>query len=101
MTLYICSKEEAAENAATIGASEARDPKHDKLNMEKLNALPGPLMARFCGDTYPWPVYDIDVQTGMMRIDVCGLLDVKHFGDVMELQDGNGDNHDPDQYWID
>jgi hypothetical protein len=71
----------------------------DLLNMQALNALPQPFMARFCGgDT--WPVYDIEVETGLMRIDVCGKLQVMLFADVMELTDCDGVKHDPDSFYL-
>lgn len=73
----------------------------DKLNMEALNALPQPLVARFCGDQMWWPIEDIDVQTGLMRIDVCGKLQVKEFCDVMEFNDADGGRHDPDDFYND
>lgn len=72
----------------------------DKLNMEAINALPHPLIARFCGGDR-WPVYDIDVETGLMRIDVCGLLQVKEFCEVMEIHDADGYEHDSDDFWLD
>ena len=71
----------------------------DKLDMSAINALPAPFYARFCGGDV-WPVYDIDVQTGLMRIDVCGLLQVKHFADVTEIRDADGDTHDSDDFWL-
>lgn len=72
----------------------------DKLNMTAINGLPHPLAARFCGDDWIWPIYDIDVETGLMRIDVVGKLQVKHFADVMELQDETGQRHDADDFWL-
>lgn len=73
----------------------------DRLDMDALNALPGPLMVRFCGDDWLWPVFDIEVQTGLMRIDVCGRLQVKEFCEVMALYDDSGCEHDADQFWLD
>lgn len=48
-----------------------------------------------------WPVYDIDVETGLMRLDVCGKLDVSHIADVREFQDLDGGFHDPDTFYSD
>ncbi len=76
----------------------------DLLRMEYINALPQPFIVRFCGDDQWWPVNDFEVGTGMMRIDVCGLLEVKHFSEVMEVKDGDSVTHDPDTFysdWID
>ena len=69
----------------------------DRLDMDAINALPQPLVARF-GGGHDWPVHDIDVQTGLMRIDVCGKLDVKHFSEVLTLV-ADGEEHDADRFW--
>jgi hypothetical protein len=71
----------------------------DVLRMDYINGLPHPFLARFCGDKTWWPVNDFEVGTGLMRIDVCGKLQVKSFGDVMEIQDGDGQLHDPDTFY--
>ena len=52
----------------------------DLLNMEFINSLPQPLLMQEWGsrgDDWLWPVESIDVQSGIMRIDVCGMLQVK------------------------
>lgn len=72
----------------------------DRLNMAAINTLPHPLYARFFGGDV-WPVYDIDVETGMMRIDVCGLLQVTHFRDVTSLRDSDGIVRDADEFYTD
>ena len=78
-----------------------QDTSRDKLNLDKINSLPQPwLIAHFFGgDT--WPVESIDVQTGLMRIDVCGKLDLKHFAEVKILEDGDGIMHDSEIFWSD
>lgn len=73
----------------------------DLLRMDHINSLPQPFLARFCGDKTWWPVNDFEVQTGLMRIDVCGKLQVKRFGEVMEVQDGEGCKHDPETFYVD
>ena len=71
----------------------------DILDMEKFNSLQGPVTARlFGGDEY-W-VETLCVQTGCMRLDVCGKIDFSHFDEVSMLVDINGDEHDPDDFWI-
>ena len=75
--------------------------KGDVLRMDYINSLPQPFLARFCGDKIWWPVHDFEVQTGLMRIDVCGLLQAKYFSEVMEIKDGEWRAHDPDSFWID
>lgn len=74
----------------------------DLLRMDHINSLPQPFLVRFAGDKdWWWPVYDFEVQTGLMRIDVCGKLQVKEFGEVMEIRDGDGKPHDPDSFYLD
>ncbi len=72
----------------------------DKLKMDALNALPHPLLARFIGGDV-WPVLDICVETGLMRIDVCGMADRHHFVDVAVIIDGDGGEHAAEQFWHD
>ena len=67
----------------------------DLLNMDKLNSLPQPLWIR------GWPVYDIDVQTGLYRVDVCGKLDVCKWGSVITFKDAYGNIHDPEDFYMD
>ena len=73
----------------------------DMLLMAKINALPHPLMVRFVGDKRRTGVHDIDVETGSMRADVCGQLDVRSFCEVMELIDDSGATHDPETFYTD
>lgn len=70
----------------------------DLLDMEKINSTPQPLWVEQHGQW--WPVHDIDVQTGMMRIDACGILDVIHFGGVMRVRDDSGHIHDADEFYL-
>lgn len=72
----------------------------DLLRMDYINSLPQPFLVRFAGDrNWWWPVHDFEVQTGLIRIDVCGKLQVKNFGEVMEIKDGAGTSHDPDTFY--
>lgn len=71
----------------------------DRLRMDYINSLPHPFLARFYGDKTWWPVNDFEVGTGLMRIDVCGKLQVKSFGEVMEIRDGDHQSHDPDTFY--
>lgn len=74
----------------------------DKLRLDYINSLPQPFIAKFSkSDKYGWPIYDIDVETGLMRIDVCGKLDVKHFCEVIDIEDESGVHHDPETFWTD
>ena len=72
----------------------------DILRLDYINSLPQPLLVRFCGDKdWWWPVHDIDVETGLMRIDACGLLQSACFSEVAEIQDCNSVIHDPDTFY--
>ena len=77
----------------------ARDTGRDRLDMAYINSLPPPL---WDGN---WPVYDIDVETGLNRIDVCGLLEVRHIDRCLTMRDSAGKEHytgdfelDPDKW---
>lgn len=72
----------------------------DLLRMDHINSLPQPFIANLVGKSR-WPVADIDVETGLFRIDVCGMLEVKHFGDVLSLEDGDGVVHDAETFYSD
>jgi hypothetical protein len=71
----------------------------DVLRMDYINGLPQPFLVRFCGDKEWWPVNDFAVETGLMRIDVVGKLQVKRFSEVMEIRDGDHKLHDPDDFY--
>lgn len=71
----------------------------DVLNMDYINSLPQPLVAHLYGGS-EWPVHDIDVQTGLMRIDVVGLLEVKHIGEINFFRDESGKDHDSESFYI-
>lgn len=58
--------------------------KHDLLDMDYINSLPLPLWDD------GWPVHDIEVQTGLYRIDVCGLLEVRNIRGCISMKDANG-----------
>jgi hypothetical protein len=70
----------------------------DLLNMDYINTLPQPLFAWHLGSW--WPVHDIEVETGCLRIDACGMLDVLHIGGIIKFVDANGTEHDPDTFYI-
>ena len=76
----------------------------DLLDMGYINSLPQPFLLRMFGDKRLdiwWPVYDIDVETGLLRIDVCGKLQAIHMGDVDVFRDANGKDHDADDFYSD
>jgi hypothetical protein len=67
----------------------------DLLDIAHINSLPQPL---WDGD---WPVYDIDVQTGLYRIDVCGLLEVRHIDRCFGMKDATGRRHYIEDFYLD
>jgi hypothetical protein len=68
--------------------------------MEYINSLPQPFIATFCGGD-EWPVYDIEVQTGLLRIDVVGKLQVTGIGEVIFFTDESGVKHDAETFYSD
>jgi hypothetical protein len=72
----------------------------DILRADYINSLPQPFIARFYGGD-EWPVHDIGVDVGLLRIDVCGLLSVKSFSDVRRFIDDDGVEHDPEDWYVD
>lgn len=73
----------------------------DLLRLDYINSLPQPFMVRLCGDKIMWPIETICVETGLMRIDVCGKLQPVHIGDAMEFLDMDGNSHDPESFYSD
>jgi hypothetical protein len=76
----------------------------DLLDMEWINSLPQPFFAgdrSHNGQRIWWLVNDFEVQTGLYRIDVCGLLQVCHIGDHFTFMDGNGTEYSYEDFFID
>lgn len=71
----------------------------DRLDLAFINSLPQPLMARFFGGD-EWPVHDIDVETGLIRIDVCGKLQIKDIVEVNYFRDSDGGKHDAYTFFL-
>lgn len=72
---------------------------NDLLRMDFINSLPQPLWISTFGSE--WPVYDIDVETGLLRIDVVGRLDVLHISDCTSFRDSAGTYHDIETLYSD
>lgn len=70
----------------------------DLLKMDYINSLPQPFIAHFFGGS-EWLIHDIDVKTGLLRIDVCGKLEVKHIGEVRFFRDIEGCEHDIEDFY--
>lgn len=71
----------------------------DLLDMAYINSLPQPLWAGTWG--HNWPVYDICVQTGLMRLDVCGKLDITHIDKHITVKDATGKVHYTGDLYLD
>jgi hypothetical protein len=72
----------------------------DLLDMAYINSLPQPFMGRQLGGWW-WPIYDIEVETGLVRIDVCGKLSVKHVSDFTIFRDDAGVERRADAFYTD
>lgn len=72
----------------------------DLLSMELIDSLPQPLWVSENGKDWWWPVVDIDVQTGLMRIDVCGQTQRCHFDDWSYVRDDAQVMHDWDTFYL-
>lgn len=74
----------------------------DLLRLDFINSLPQPLWVRKWGrDSFDWPLYEICVETGLMKIDVCGMLDRLHIGDVAQFKDDAGNVYDSEVFYTD
>lgn len=84
---------------AAIKASNNRPG--DLLDMDWINSLPQPLFVTKHSRDYLWPVIDIEVETGLLRIDVVGLSETWHWGDVWLVQDGAGREYEGYAFYSD
>lgn len=71
----------------------------DLLKMDFINSLPQPLFGSENGKDWWWPIIDIDVQTGLCRIDVMGKSQVKHFTDFKVIRDDAGIERNIDDFY--
>ena len=44
------------------------------------------LFATKWGKEFWWPIHDIELDCGLIRIDVCGLLEILDLGDVAKIK---------------
>ena len=68
------------------------------LDINYINSLPQPFTGREIGG-YWWPIYDIDVESGLLRIDVCGQ--VKHIDEFTAFLDDAGDLRSSEAFYTD
>ena len=73
----------------------------DILNMKLINSLPQPFYIRLLGyKKIMWPVESICVETGMARIDVCGMLQATHISEFSFMQTADGDVIDIESLYL-
>jgi hypothetical protein len=72
----------------------------DLLRLDYINSLPQPFTARLAGGD-DWEVDLICVETGGMTINVCGLCQNTHIGEVLYFLDADGTRHDSDSFYSD
>ncbi len=63
------------------------DKNKDRLDMAYVNSLPQPLWDR------GYPVINIDVQSGLYHIDVCGMVEVRSIDKCFSMLDAFGKSH--------
>ena len=74
----------------------------DLLRLDFINSLPQPLWIKQWGEKeFMWPVQDICVESGIIRVDVCGLLQAIQIGDVKEFKDDAGNIYDSEVFYTD
>lgn len=73
----------------------------DLLKIDSFNNLQHPLFCRFGADKHDSLIETVCVQTGLMRIDVYGQIDLRQIGEVIEIVDGDGNRYDVDDFYID
>lgn len=79
--------------------NELKQQAGDLLNMALINSL-GQLYGSENGSCWWWPINDIDVQTGMLRIDVCGILQVGHISDFSAIRGDDEVIRDIDDFYL-
>ena len=70
----------------------------DLLKLDALNALPQPLFGQFCGGD-KWHIFDIEAQTGLLKINVAGMTEIRRFSELMSIIDADNHEHDPDDFY--
>jgi len=62
------------------------------LNFDYINSLPQPFLATLLGGD-DWPVIDICVVSGIVRLDVCGAVDIVDISGVVFFTGSLGSIH--------
>lgn len=72
------------------------------LRIDFINSLPQPLWIRQWGDKeFMWPVQDMCVESGIVRVDVCGRLQAMHISDIAEFKDDSDTIYDAEVFYSD
>ena len=66
----------------------------DKLSEAYINSLP----QLYTKDGFP--VHDIEIQTGLFRIDVSGQLEVRHIGGEPYFKESNGNKYEIENFYL-
>lgn len=72
----------------------------DILRMDHINSLPQPFVAKMV-DGSEYDVGIICVQTGCVKIDVCGRAQNTHIGAIRSFIDADGFEHDMETFFVD
>jgi hypothetical protein len=72
---------------------------NDLINIVKFNSLPPPVTARLIANGGDYWIESLCVQTGIMRLDVYGQIDIEDFIMCAELIDSNGVSHNPEDFY--
>ena len=72
----------------------------DYLKKAGIEYFVGDSHAILYGDPSGYWIDTLCVQTGCMRLDVSGQIDLSHFDNVKKLVDMDGVEYDPDDFWV-
>ena len=70
----------------------------DILNIERINSI-GPIVVEMSGSKYD--LESVCVETGLSRINVCGLVQNCCWSDFSKIIDWDANEYDPDLFYID
>jgi hypothetical protein len=87
-------------SASPVPDAQPKVEKTDLLDMEYINSLPHPFLGKLRGREW-WPIHDFEVETGLVRIDVCGKLEVRRIADFTTFRDGHGVERSSDAFYSD
>ena len=69
----------------------------DVIRIDEFDKLPAPVTARLLDGGEYW-IESICVETGLMRLDICGLIQIEDFVMVETLIDANDVEHDAEEF---